>query len=122
MNYVYEQVNGQLSLNAEIIGVGYAGRGLAKNNPDMQEIHFAGPLPRGWYTLVGPYDHPHLGPLCFNLTSDVTNKMFGRDDFRLHADAIDDPGNASDGCIVMNKTVRTKVASSIKEINRLQVI
>lgn len=109
---IYEQRTGRLFTDeGELLGTGYAGKGEGKNNPDMQATPFIGPLPAGWYTRGAAYTHEHLGPITMNLTPDEGNEMFGRNLFRIHGDAIADPGNASDGCIVQDHDVRMRVSN-----------
>lgn len=111
--WLYQQSTGKLwNPSGLCVGQGYAGRGDGKNNPAMQQAQLKGPLPQGKYTIGAAYHHPHLGPVCMDLTPDPTNEMFGRSLFRIHADAIDHPGDASEGCIVMPRSVRDQVATS----------
>lgn len=121
--YIYQQSNGELSLSdGEIIGWCYAGIGVGKNNPSLENQHACGPLPRGWYTIGKPYDSPTHGPITFDLTPDKENEMFGRDEFKIHPDSIKHPGLASLGCIVTPHPTREYIANQIKTQNRLQVI
>lgn len=111
--WLYSQSSGKLWNPAgACVGHGYAGRGDGKNNPAMQQVQMQGPLPCGLYTIGPAHTHPHLGPVCMDLTPDPSNQMFGRSLFRLHADSIDHPGAASDGCIVMSRPIRELVAAS----------
>jgi Protein of unknown function (DUF2778) len=99
----YRQRTGELLLGDEVKAVGYAGRGPGKNNPSMQMVHNTGPLPQGSYQIVGP-PHPggHLGPDVLYLAPALDNQMFDRGGFFIHSDAVHDPGNASEGCIVVD--------------------
>jgi hypothetical protein len=101
--WFYRQRTGELLHGSEIIAHGYAGRGLGKNNPAMQNVHNTGPLPQGSYQIIGP-PHPggHLGPDVMYLAPAPDNVMFDRGGFFIHSDAIHDPGNASEGCIVVD--------------------
>lgn len=111
--WVYQQSTGKLWSPVGIcVGRGYAGRDAGKNNPALQNTVKIGPLPQGLYTLGAAYTHPHLGPVTMDLTPDPTNEMFGRSLFRLHPDAVDHPGAASEGCIVQDRPVREQVAAS----------
>lgn len=120
--YVYEQSTGKLFREGRLIGIGYAGREIDKNIPESQCKHGLGPLPRGFYTIGKSYTHPHLGPLCFNLEPDAANDMCDppRALFRIHADAIGNPGSASDGCVVMGKAIRMQI--EVAGDTRLQVV
>jgi hypothetical protein len=96
---------------------GYAGGNCGKNpegknNPEMQNIPDVGPLPRGTYTMLAPVPHPKLGPLAIPLKPDPSNEMFGRGGFYCHGDSIENPGNVSEGCIVMPLWIRAMLATS----------
>jgi hypothetical protein len=122
-HYIFSQRNGHFCLDdGELIGVGYAGASLGKNNPEMQDVKNSGPLPRGWYTIEGPFDSEHTGKMVFRLIPDKENKMFGRGDFELHGDSIDRPGTASKGCIVQGRVVRTFVRDNLETIKRILVV
>ena len=112
MSYVYSQSTGQLTENGQYIGTGYAGFGEGKNDPDFQMVADVGPLPQGGDTMSEPYTDPVDGPLCFKLTPDPSNEMFGRSGFRIHADSISHPGEASKGCCVFQHDVRLRIALS----------
>lgn len=119
--WTYSQGTGLLS-NPEgiVVGRGYAGRGEGKNNPSMEGVKDRGPLPRGFFTIGTSYTHPRLGPITMNLEPDPRNEMFDREDFRIHGDSTEDPGEASDGCIVQDHSVRFQVSQSADR--RLEVI
>lgn len=85
---------------------GYAGRGDGKNNPDMQDVKDVGPLPRGVYIAGEPHDYEKVGKFAMRLTPSPENEMFGRADFFLHGDKQSDPGNASEGCIILPRNLR----------------
>jgi hypothetical protein len=121
--WTYEQGTGKLSHNGEEVWRGYAGRGDGLNNPAMQNIKNIGPLPRGFYTIGMPYAHERLGPVCMNLQPDGNNQMFGRGDFRIHADNCANNKSASEGCIVMPLAVRIKIGEAVVRGDaRLEVI
>ena len=114
----YEQSTGRLTdPSGNLSGTGYAGGNLGKkpegkNNPALQFEHNVGPLPQGLYTVGEPVEHSKLGPFALPLTPDPANDMRGRGDFYIHGDALADPGNASEGCIVMHLDVRQAIADS----------
>ncbi len=101
MAWTYFQCNGLL-----ISGDGkttlhcYAGIDEGKNNPDLQGVKSKGPLPRGRYTANTPESSATHGPFAMHLIPHADNDMLGRDAFMYHADSIDHPGRASNGCIV----------------------
>jgi hypothetical protein len=110
--WTYRQTTGELSHNGRSIGQGYAGIGAGKNNPLAQTIPDVGPLPQGKYHMDGPHSDPERGPFTFHLSPYATNVMFGRAGFLIHADAIHAPGEASHGCIVLERTAREAIAQS----------
>lgn len=106
----YYQKSGKLIADDGVLMcVGYSGHGEGKNNPDMQNVKAVGPIPRGEYTIGRAYDSKRTGPLTIILIPSVNNEMFGRGDFRMHGDSINDPGNASNGCIVIPRSIRYKI-------------
>lgn len=96
-----------------LIGVayGYSGNGEHKNNPLSEAIRTHGPIPCGLYLIGQPYPHPKLGPLTMNLDP-IGHDACGRSAFRIHGDSAAHPGAASDGCIVLARTVREMIATS----------
>lgn len=119
MNWKYDQTSGSLySPEGEVSGVGYAGKGLGKNNPSLQSVKNTGPIPKGWYTIGEAFTHPHTGPVSMRLTQDKENEMFDRDRFLMHGD--NPTHTASDGCIIMGHDVRVLVSKST--VRRLQVV
>lgn len=120
--WTYEQRTGFLLApgGMRLYPPGYAGREAGKNNPTMQNVQDIGPLPQGLYTIGNPYENPKTGPYTMNLVPDPENEMFGRADFRIHGDSIDEPGTASDGCIVQSHDNRVRVGESPDR--RLQVV
>lgn len=112
MTWRYRQSTGALSLDGEHVADGYAGKGDGKNNPDMQDAHNVGPLPRGLYTIGEPCDTQTHGPYVLRLTPDGANEMCGRAGFLIHGDSSSHPGSASEGCIIMPRAVREQIWDS----------
>ena len=111
--WTYQQSTGQLSHDGEPIGTGYAGHGTGVNDPAMQDQHNVGPVPQGKYTIGPSEDRPNsIGAFALPLTPDPANQMFGRTAFFIHGDNMQMNHTASDGCIVIARTVRNLVASS----------
>lgn len=117
--WTYRQASGTLDHDGLIAGVGYSGAGAGKNNPSMESIANEGPLPCGLYTIGDPFDSPTHGPHAMHLIPDADNEMFGRSAFLFHGDSSEHPGRASEGCIIMARTVRGTVSKSAD--NRLTV-
>jgi hypothetical protein len=118
MSWTYSQSSGALTdPNGNLVAHGYAGGNCGKNPegknaPDMQDQPCIGPLPRGIYTFTETEDSPKLGPFAILLIPDPSNEMFGRSTFRVHGDSISNPGNASEGCIILSRGVRTNLFNS----------
>lgn len=112
MTWRYVQSVGQLSHDGQIEGRGYSGAGDGKNNPSMQDVPNVGPIPVGLYTIEEPIDTKTHGPYVMHLMPDAENDMFGRSAFMMHGDSVVNPGTASEGCIIMPRTVREKVWQS----------
>lgn len=92
-----------------LIGTGYSGNGVGKNNPDYQTVHDVGPIPVGQYTILAPIDTVSHGPYVMELVPDPENEMWGRAGFLLHGDSLEHPGNASKGCPVAVRAVREAI-------------
>jgi hypothetical protein len=118
--WLFSQTSGDFTdASGFVIAQGYAGNGEGKNNPEMQNVHDVGPLPRGFYTMTELIDSPKTGPDTIVLVPDPENEMFGRADFRIHGDSIQEPGSASDGCIVQPRFARMRAWESLD--HRLEV-
>jgi hypothetical protein len=106
----YQQFSGKITSDECFsTWLGYSGHGEGKNNPAMQKVPNVGPIPVGKYTIGQPYDSPQTGPFTLPLTPDPENEMFGRSGFKIHGDNLSDPGNGSDGCIVVARDIREKI-------------
>lgn len=105
----YSIVTGRFSMNGKTLATGYAGNGSGKNNPDAIKQRGIGPLPPGNYTLTSVRDSQNTGPFSIVLEPDPTNEMFGRSAFRIHGDSIAHPGTASNGCIVLPRSIRNRI-------------
>lgn len=111
--WIYNQRTGAIARNNDNpIAIGYAGKGEHKNKPGSHHLRNLGPLPRGIYKINAPIDHRTLGPYAMRLTPAAGNEMFGRSQFLIHGDSISDPGNASEGCIILPKWARERIWDS----------
>lgn len=125
--FIYQQSNGSLS---EVFALGYSGNGEGKNNPQLQDQHNVGPLPKGkWKMTVIKDDHGNMvdykgkkAPVI-RLTAEPETETFGRDGFLIHGDSISAPGTASDGCVIENHEDRLILAFAVEQgDNILEVI
>ena|SRR5215469_4753705 len=110
--WIYNQANGTLSRDQQLVGEGYSGFGDGKNNPTMQDEPNIGPIPRGTYEIGSPHDTPAHGPHVMSLSPVVGTDTFGRGGFLIHGDAIASPGTASHGCIILARDLRDKISGS----------
>ncbi|HVS39724.1 MAG TPA: tlde1 domain-containing protein [Gemmataceae bacterium] len=120
--YVYEQTTGNLYLVAgadrTLLGTGYSGTGDGRNNPDLQGTRNVGPIPQGLWRIGDAHDSQKTGKLVMDLTP-VGHDALGRSDFQMHGDNAK-THDASHGCIVMDRSVREKIASG--EVRELEVV
>jgi hypothetical protein len=111
--WTYEQKTGWLSdAHGRRIAQGYSGMGIGKNNPEMQSVHDAGPIPQGAHAISNPADTLTHGPYVLPLTPDPGNEMFGRKGFLIHGDSVIQPGTASEGCIILPRFARERIWES----------
>lgn len=124
--WTYVQASGQLlAPSGACIGTGYAGGNCGKNpdgvnNPAMENVSCVGPLPCGTYTIGSPADNPKLGPFAIPLAPSSANAMFGRSAFFIHGDTSAMDNSASEGCIILARSIRNQIAASTDKL--LQVI
>lgn len=93
---------------------GYAGLDEGKNNPLMQNVPMKGPLPCARYKAQPPEDSKTHGPFAMHLIpwDEDKDKLFGRSGFMYHAESIEHPGRASNGCIA---SLGSKIMSGRQE-------
>lgn len=114
--FTYRQRSGELLREGVVVGTGYSGRELGKNNPSFQGVKNTGPIPRGLWHIVGPPFTGH-GPYVLRLVPGNNTETFDRSGFLIHGDSLQKPGTASQGCIVLPRHVRELVwASGGKEL------
>ena len=111
MPWYYHQTSGKLYFNAELVATGYSGAGPWKNNPDAEKLQNQGPIPQGSYRIGQSFAHPSKGPITMRL-SPIGHNAHGRTGFLIHGDSRQHPGQASEGCIVVGRDVRSRIAAS----------
>ncbi|WP_244141743.1 tlde1 domain-containing protein [Robbsia andropogonis] len=113
MPWQYSQRTGQLTRGTgPVVGLGYSGRGVGQNNPQMQNQVGMGPIPTGSYSIGAPFHHSHAGGYTMRLTPNVGTDTRHRSGFMIHGDSTAHPGQASDGCIVLDRRVRVLIWNS----------
>jgi len=122
---------GECHIDEIRIGYGYSGINTnrfghnptqihGRNNPEEQCSQWIGPLPIGGYIIGEPFNSEHTGPYSMRLIPNSTNDMCGRSSFLIHGDSTTHPGEASEGCIILDRASREAIGAS--EHNRLRVI
>lgn len=111
MPWQYHQSSGQLTFNGLPVGTGYSGMAAGRNNPAMEHVGHVGPIPRGRYRIGPQTTHPSKGRLTMPL-SPMGHSALGRTHFLIHGDSTRHPGQASEGCIVLDRTTRHTIATS----------
>jgi hypothetical protein len=100
--------------DSDPVATGYSGAEPdGKNNPAMQNVMCVGPLPAGWYDIVGePFNSPEHGPFCLRLQPRPETQMYGRAGMLIHGDSVEHPGCASEGCFCVVRVARERVWNS----------
>ena len=109
--FQYNQRTGELSRDGVVWGIGYSGRGDAKNNPDRESIRNQGPIPAGTWRIARPRNSEKTGKFVMDL-SPIGHRAHGRSAFQIHGDSSRHPGQASSGCIVLPRYIREQIAAS----------
>jgi hypothetical protein len=112
MPWTYSQSSGSLHHDGQLIAVGYSGHDVGKNNPALQSTPNVGPIPQGRYSIGEPHDSPKVGPFALPVEAMPGTNTFGRSAFLIHGDSIVHPGTASEGCIILLRDVRNRIAAS----------
>ncbi|MGF6964599.1 hypothetical protein OKW43_001604 [Paraburkholderia sp. WC7.3g] len=113
MAWIYKQTSGEMYHNGVLMEKkGYSGKGEGKNKRSKQYVRDKGPIPVGRYEITAPFDHTHTGKYSLRLNPVCRTCLGGRDGFMIHGDSLSDPGNASNGCIVIDKRIRKKMWDS----------
>jgi hypothetical protein len=113
----YHQRTGQLTDdNGNAVGNGYSGNGDGLNNPDAEDQAYVGPIPQGGYTIQQQQNNVTGSgtslPASERLVPDAGNNMHGRDGFLIHGDNQHLNHTASDGCVILPRSVRNQIGSS----------
>lgn len=119
----YSQSTGALTdAKGNLVATGYSGHGVGLNSPDAQAIPDVGPIPRGLWSVGYPRDTDNLGKFVMPLTPHDGTDCCGRDEFYVHGDEREHPGEhlASHGCIVLPPAARRAIWESGDHI--LQVV
>lgn len=124
--WLYQQSTGNLyhqptnPSSATLVATGYAGNGSNLNSPLGQSVPNSGPLPQGDYSFGPQRNSLRTGRGVMDLIPDPTNLMFNRSAFQMHGDNGQGNRTASDGCIIMPRSVRDLIGNGSDK--RLRVI
>ena len=115
MDVRYDQATGAIALcdfedGTAIIARGYSGKGRFRNEPSYEDRVAEGPIPRGLWRMDFASQHPRLGPVCIRLDP-VGHTAHGRTGFFIHGDNATRSGNASSGCIILERSAREFLAA-----------
>jgi hypothetical protein len=115
MCWQFYQSTGQIfDPNGKLLGQGYSGFGIGKNNPNFQFASH-GPIPRGNYIIGDPHQPDfHFGILALPLYPYSNNDMEDRFGFFIQKDNED--STISNGSIVLRYDFRLIVRESIDKI------
>lgn len=124
--WIWDQSAGTLSLDGAVVSRGYSGKGRGKNNPALQGVRGVGPLPRGQYRIGAPRTSQRTGPYVMDLfpidatPNNTVHDETGRSAFQIHGDSVRNPGEASSGCIVLQRAIRERIWKS--KIHVIEVV
>lgn len=111
--WTYAQQSGEIEQDGRQVAAGYSGANEGKNNPAFEKVPNLGPIPRGDWTIVGPpVDTHEHGPYVLRLEPAAGTETHGRCGFLMHGDSRTHPGNASQGCIILPRSVREEIWQS----------
>lgn len=116
LDWIYSQSTGALSrIDGGVsnpVVTGYSGNGSNLNNPAGQSQPNSGPIPQGDYTIGPQRSSPNTGRGIMDLSPYSTNSMFGRSAFQMHGDNSRGNQSASNGCIILPRSIRDSIGSS----------
>lgn len=110
MWFTYDVRSGKLYRGDEFLGTGYTGAARYRDNPLFEAFSGQGPLPRGHYQISPPRYSKRVGPLAMDLTP-VGHNAYGRTALMIHGD--NGRGTASRGCLILDRSLREKIAEAV---------
>lgn len=112
MPWTYHQKSGALhDPMGSLVFHGYSGHGEGVNNPALESRPNVGPIPKGLWTIASAFAHPKLGPVAMRLAMQQ-GSTFGRTAFLIHGDNGRGDRSASEGCIILPRLIRERIAAS----------
>src|SRR6266704_1148397 len=112
--WTYSQTTGKLTdPQGNDAGIGYSGNGADINDPAEQDERGHGPIPQGIWSIGDFFDdHGGKGPIVAHLLPVAGTETFGRSGFMIHGDNKAGDRSASEGCVILNHSLRSAIASS----------
>lgn len=112
MAWTYRQSTGEMiDPSGKVIGIGYSGKGAAKNDPGKERVKGEGPIPKGRWKITALRETTmNHGPYVLVLAPGPKTRTYGRSGFLCHGDNKD--GTASLGCIIQRRSVRETIWTS----------
>lgn len=113
--WTWDQSAGQLFHNGKLVSKGYSGKARGINNPALQTVVGIGPIPRGKWKILAPYNSKNVGPYALplealdNNVGDDKHAETGRGAFRIHGDNVRGDRSASKGCIILPRAIREQI-------------
>ncbi|MGF6917085.1 tlde1 domain-containing protein [Paraburkholderia sp. 40] len=121
MVWIYKHESHLLYHNDKLVtNKGYSGKGEHKNRHSSQYVRDWGPIPVGLYEITAPFPHPKTGPFSMRLNPVCGTCLGERSAFMIHGDSQTDPGNASNGCIVLHLPYRKQIWNSGDRMLRVE--
>lgn len=109
--WIYQQTTGELLHDGQYLTTGYSGHGEGLNSPAHETVPNVGPIPAGKWKIGREFRHPAKGPVCMRLTP-VGHNAHGRSGFLIHGDNQAVNHTASEGCIILARVTRARIAGS----------
>jgi hypothetical protein len=116
-DYVYNLRTGQLTLDNQLLGVGFSGVGGARNNPAFQNQAKTGPIPAGEWRIAVRHNDVKTGEPILHLHHLMNPPVRFGEIFTIHADK---GPNAGESGIAMPRNVRDAI--KIGNFTKLRVV
>lgn len=114
-DYVYNVRTGQLTLDNQVVGVGFSGTAAARNNPALQNQAKTGPIPVGEWRIAVRINDFQTGEPILHLHPLMNPPVRFGETFTIHADTSPTAGQSG---IAMPRNVR----DAIKIGSKLRVV
>jgi hypothetical protein len=116
-DFVYSVRTGQLTLDNQLLGIGFSGVGAARNNPALQNQPKTGPIPVGEWRIATRVKDIKTGEPALHLHQLMNPPVRFGEIFTIHADTRP---NAGESGIAMPRNVRDAI--KIGNFTKLRVV